>query len=504
MDTNPSAIIAPAAIAPRDLAHRQAWRTAAVLLGLGTAALLLLFRAEAAAAWRIWMSSTAYSHGPLVLPIAAWLGWVRRDRLAQLSPRPFAWAALPAGVAVLAWLAAERMGIMEGRQFAVLGLFYAFVLAVIGWRAMRALAAPLAYLVFLVPFGAFAVPLLQSITARMIDFGLGLTGIPHYVDDLVIEIPEGSFYVAEACAGLRFIIASLAFGALYALVTFRSPGRRLAVMGLALAVPILANGLRTFGLVVLGHVQGSAASIEADHVLYGWVFFTIVIFLLILAGLPFREDAAPPARGIAEPAQRAAPTPALIGAALPVLAIAMAGPAAAGVLDRAAGPPSELRATLLAPPGCETTPNGSELRCPGGVVSARLLVFPPRVNWDAVAGERRRAIGAESDEDITFDIAMHGGTWRARQPHAGTETLAFAAWLEGRPVGDGLRTRAAQALHAFRGGASRPVLVILRMGTEGQRDAAQQRTALRTVLQLQGETLAGRAASLSRGDVRAE
>ncbi|MBY0338174.1 MAG: exosortase, partial [Acetobacteraceae bacterium] len=292
------------------------WRTPLVLLGAGILLLLWVFGTEASDAVRIWSSSAAYNHGFMVLPIAAWLAWQRRHRLAELAPRPAPLLGLAALPCAVAWLAAERLGIMEGRQFAALGMMVALVPAVLGWRVARAFAVPLAYLVFLVPFGEFTVPWLQDVTARMVDAGLDLTGIPHFTDGLIIEIPEGQFHIAEACAGLRFIIAALAFGALYAAVMFRSPGRRAIVMALALAVPVLANGVRAWGLVVLGHVQGSAAAVEADHLLYGWVFFSLVLVLLILAGLPFRQDSATPPilDRDAPPAPR--PAVALIAAAL--------------------------------------------------------------------------------------------------------------------------------------------------------------------------------------------
>ncbi|MBR0677493.1 exosortase, partial [Roseomonas alkaliterrae] len=285
----------------------SAWRLPLILLATGLAAWGAIFAAEAVHAVRIWESSAAYNHGWLILPIALWLAWERRHRLALLRPVPAPALALLGLPAAAAWFIAERLGVMEGRQFAALGVVYALVLGTLGWRVALAMAAPLAYLVFLVPFGAFTVPMLQSVTAHMVDIGLDFTGIPHYVDDLLIEIPAGSFYVAEACAGLRFIIAALAFGALYAFVMFRSPWRRLIVMVLALVVPVIANGVRAFGLVVLGHIEGSAAAVEADHVLYGWGFFSIVLLLLIAAGLPFREDRGRPPvlSGPGEPPARA-------------------------------------------------------------------------------------------------------------------------------------------------------------------------------------------------------
>jgi exosortase A len=275
--------------------RQRDWVTALLRLGLLLVLWGMVFAAEIRAAIRIWDSSTAYAHCWLVLPVALWLGWQRRGRLAALRPAPNLLLALPGLAAGLAWLLAEHLGLMEGRQLAALGLAWVLALAVLGLPVCRALAVPLLYLVFLVPFGAFLVPALQRITAAMIELGLRIGGIPHYVDALVIEIPAGRFLVAEACAGLRFLIAALAFGALYAAEMFRSPGRRLVVLVLSLVVPIVANGVRALGIVLVGHYHGSAEAAAADHVIYGWVFFSVVILVLVLAGLPFREEAARPA-----------------------------------------------------------------------------------------------------------------------------------------------------------------------------------------------------------------
>lgn len=482
-----------------------AWRWPLAAFLAGTALWLALFWAEARHAVRIWETSAAYNHGWLILPIALWLAWARKHRLPLLRPRPtplFALLALP-GVAV--WLLAERMGVMEGRQFAALGLFYALFLSVFGWRVALAMAAPLIYLVFLVPFGAFTVPALQVITARMIDWGLDFTGIPHFVDDLMIEIPAGSFYVAEACAGLRFIIAALAFGALYAFVMYRSPWRRAAVMALALLVPIAANGVRAFGLVLLGHWWGSAAAVEADHVIYGWGFFSVVILLLIAAGLPFREDrdAPPHLTGPGPAGGRGGPAAAL-GAAALALGLAAAGPAAAARLDAvaAAAPPRELPVPLAAHGPCEAA-EGGRLSCGGTVVSARLILFSPLVNWDAVADARRRLTLAASDQDRTFDAPVPGGRpWRVRQPKDEAGMTAVGAWLDGRMVGDGVRSRADQALNALRGGGpGGPVIAVVEVRPpEGAApDFVRERNLVRAVLEAQGPAVAQRAAALSLG-----
>lgn len=467
------------------------WAVALWALGAALLAWGFVFRVEIIAAVTVWSTSATYNHGWLVLPVAAWLAWGRRHRLSVLSPVPTAWALLPALAAGGMWLLAERLGIMEGRQFAAIGVFYALVLAALGFRVCLAMAGPLAYLVFLVPFGAFLVPMLQKLTAGMIVLGLQLLEIPHYVDDLIIEIPAGIFLVAEACAGLRFIIASLAFGALYALVMFRSPGRRLLVMVLALVVPVVANGLRALGIVVLGHHLGSAQAAAADHLIFGWVFFSAVILLLTLAGLPFRQDTPEPAPPAAAqpsgPAPRAAP---LLGAVAATLLLALPGPALVQALQRDAAAATRAEAApLAAPPGC--TADGAALRCGDTRVVAERLVFSPRATWSALVTERYRRAGHD-DAALTFGFTQDGVRWHGQQ--AAGETMAHAAWLDGAAVGDGLRTRAAQALNSLGMGEGRPVLVVLRLSHGGGgavERLREDRALLHAVLAAQAADAAG-------------
>ena len=179
---------------------------------------------------------------------------------------------------------------MEGRQLVAVTFVEVLFLAMLGTRLWWALAGPLLYLYFLVPFGEFLTPKLQDITTWFIRHGLEILGVPAYIDGYIIEIPQGTFFVAEACAGLRFLIASIAFGCLYALMMYRSPLRRGVFILVSIVVPIIANGFRGLGIVYLGYLLNSAQAAAADHVIYGWVFFSAVILLLIVLGLPFRQD----------------------------------------------------------------------------------------------------------------------------------------------------------------------------------------------------------------------
>ncbi|MEO3471539.1 exosortase A [Roseomonas sp. CAU 1739] len=477
------------------------WAAPLLALGVALAAWGALFAPEAAAAVAVWESSTAYNHCWLIPPIALWLGWQRRGRLQGMVPAPSFRAALLLPPLGLGWLVAERLGIMEGRQLAAVAIAVTVVVAILGLRFGRAMAAPLAYLVFLVPFGAFSVPVLQRVTARMIEFLLGLTGIPHYVDDIVIEIPAGRFLVAEACAGLRFLIASVAFGALYALTMFRSTGRRLVVMVLSVVVPILANGLRGFGLVMIGHYSGTAAAVEADHVLYGWLFFSIVLLLLILAGLPFRQDGSPPSRPsvVPPPIDRPRGTVFAAMAAVAMLGITL-GPAVAWALDRGGrAEPASMAGRLIPPDGCVAEAGGTRLQCSGWIVSARVIAFPARANWSAVVAARRQALGG-SDIEYGYTVTLNDGAarWSVRQSQNGMR--AVATWFDGRPAGEGLRDRATQAWNVLRGGDASPVVVALDLqpGAGAAFDPQRVRGAFEQVLAAQGVDLVARAAALSR------
>ena len=275
----------------------EAWLATLFAIDLGLVTFAAAFFHEMARAVDVWIASTAYNHCFLVLPLFGFLLWDRRSTIALLRPHPAPWAVLVMPLLVMLWAGAALMDVLEARQLLIVALFEVFLLSIIGWRTFRALLAPLLFLFFLVPFGAFLVPALQIFTTSFTVHGLELLGIPVYADRFFIQIPAGSFEVAEACAGLRFLIASIVFGCFFATVMYQSWLRRLIFIVLSLIVPIIANGFRALGLLLLAELEGSASAVAADHVIYGWLFFSVITFLLILIGLSFsgRQSVAVPA-----------------------------------------------------------------------------------------------------------------------------------------------------------------------------------------------------------------
>jgi exosortase A len=315
-----------------------------IALGAGLVALALLFQREIFAAINVWRSSTAYNHCFLVIPVVCYLLYDRRDALRGARPSPYPSAIIAGAPLAIVWLAAERIGVMEGRQLVAMSFVELLLFVALGPRLWWMIAGPLLFLYFLVPFGAFLTSALQDGTTAFVAYGLSILHIPVYTDGYTIEIPEGDFQIAEACSGLRFLIAAVVFGCLYALLMYRSVLRRAMFIGLSIIVPILANGVRALGIIAFGHYVGDGKAALADHVLYGWTFFSIVILVLITLGLPFRQDMSPRPKSMhpqMPPRSMRHSWHALIEIG-GVVALAAAGPAAALQLDR----PSSWRTQL--------------------------------------------------------------------------------------------------------------------------------------------------------------
>jgi exosortase/archaeosortase family protein len=135
-----------------------------------------------------------------------------------------------------------------------------------------------------VPFGDFIVPVLQEYTAWFAVWLLQLSGLPMYREGLYISIPAGDFVVAEECSGVRYLIASVALGLIYAYISYRSVWRRAALVALAIALPIIANGIRAWGIIMIAHWTDMEHAVGVDHLIYGWVFFGFVMLLLFWLG----------------------------------------------------------------------------------------------------------------------------------------------------------------------------------------------------------------------------
>lgn len=268
------------------------------------AALLALFHETATAMVGIWMRSETFAHAFLVPPITAWLVWRKRAQLAQHTPRAAPWMLVPMALACLLWVIGELADVNAATQFALVLLIVLSVPAVFGFAVAREITFPLLFLFFAVPIGEFMVPPMMEWTADFTVAAISLSGIPVYREGLQFVIPSGNWSVVEACSGVRYLIASFMVGSLFAYLNYQSYKRRTIFILASLAAPIVANWLRAYIIVMLGHLSGNKLAAGADHLVYGWVFFGIIILVMFLIGARWSEPDAPAPVAVARPADQ--------------------------------------------------------------------------------------------------------------------------------------------------------------------------------------------------------
>ena len=262
----------------------SAWRSGLARLALAWAALILLFLPEWRAMAYQWWCGPSYSHVLVVPAILLWLVALRAGPLLRLSPCCWAPGLGLLGAAVMLWALGALMGLAVVSEAGAVAALAACVPLLLGVRVATGLVFPLGYLAFLVPAGDELVPPLQMLTARMTVALAHLSGVPAVIDGVFIHTPAGLFEIADACSGVRFLIAMAAFGVLAANVCFISWRRRAVFLGACLMLSVLANGVRAWGTVYAAQIWGAARAGGFDHIVYGWIFFALVITGTLLVG----------------------------------------------------------------------------------------------------------------------------------------------------------------------------------------------------------------------------
>lgn len=398
--SSPSLVGGPGALSP-------VWRAALGRLALAWCGLFALFFADWAAMAGQWWNSSTYNHILLVPLILLWLLGQRKAELLTLTPQNW-WPGLAfAGLSAFLWAMGAFAGIATARQLGAVLLLAAAVLTLLGPRVGAGLAFPLCYMLFLVPFGDELVPVLQMITAEMTITLVHLSGVPAAIDGVFIDTPAGLFEVAEACSGVKFLIAMIAFGVLVANACFVSRRRRALFLTACFIVPVAANGVRAWATIFAAQYVGADAAAGFDHLIYGWIFFGVVLVLLI-AGAWRHFD-----RSVDDPvidADRIGASPLLgrlaawrIGGTAALAGLALIGLAAQGWVRAGSALAAELPRQVFLP------------EVPGW----KRIDYAPQVWWEPRAGGAdHRLLGSYADHEgrvVDVFVAVYASQGEGRE-----------------------------------------------------------------------------------------
>jgi len=225
------------------------------------------------------------SHGFLIVPLALYLAWERRGELTRLERRP----SLAGLIIVLGSVSVLAAGTLGSELFltriSMLGVLAGTIVFMCGWRHLRTLAFPIAFLLLMIPlpaiiFNQIALPL-QLLASRVGEQTLMVLGIPVLREGNVIILAHTSLEVVEACSGIRSLAALITLAVVYGYFTDPRTSVRVAIILSSIPIAVVANALRVAGTGVAAQYYGPGVAEGFFHTFSGWVMF-IVAFAAML------------------------------------------------------------------------------------------------------------------------------------------------------------------------------------------------------------------------------
>lgn len=276
----------PAEIHTQKTPHLKLLLSAIVML----LAYLAVFWPTLAKMENIWRHSETYMHGYLILPISLWLIWRKKHSLFSITPEPTFLPIFFILPVLILWLMAFAIDVNFVSQFAAVFYLQLMLWSLLGHKLIKKIWFPISFLIFMVPFGDAANPVLQQITADLVVVLLHQIDMPVFRDGLYLYTASAVFEVAVACSGLNFLLSSLVLACLFCHLHFKKLYKSALFVVFVLVLSIAANGIRAFLLVVIGERTNLAYGFGADHYYYGWLVFFIVICFAFWVGGKFSDD----------------------------------------------------------------------------------------------------------------------------------------------------------------------------------------------------------------------
>lgn len=233
-----------------------------------------------------------YGHGYLVIVISIYLIVSNRKRLLDTIPCPSYVVTPLVLISSLLWATAVVVDVEMLQSVSLLLLVFSIVWMATGHQAMKLLAFPILFMVFAIPIWFPISPLLQDFTADVVFLITRFLHIPAFRQENLIVIPAGVFSIEEACSGLRYLLAALTLGTLYAYQNYVSLVARITVVLVAAIAAIAANILRVLIVVYVGYATDMQHPWVSDHLMLGWYLFGgLVAIMLVLDARLYRRTA---------------------------------------------------------------------------------------------------------------------------------------------------------------------------------------------------------------------
>ncbi len=234
-----------------------------------------------------WYNDADYSHGFLVPLLSGYLIWRQRDTLAKTPVRPSFVGGMLVVLGSLAVLFLGSLGAeLSLARGSIIGIICGLIVYFRGWAWLRALAFPIAFLLFCIPlphllYNEIVFPLqfiASSFATRILEI---LNIFPIMREGNVLVMPGLRLEVVEACSGIRSLISLLALAAGYGYLAEKSNVVRWFMFLAMIPLAIISNGTRVMITALMAHYIGPQAAEGFMHEFSGWVIFVVATILFL-------------------------------------------------------------------------------------------------------------------------------------------------------------------------------------------------------------------------------
>jgi exosortase len=247
--------------------------------------LLLCYAPMLRALFHQWQSDDDMGHGMFVPVIAAYIAWTRRERLLEIVPKPNGWGLLLVILGSVQLCVASFAGELFLARTAVILAVIGTLLYLRGFETVRALAFPLALLLFMVPlpgiiYKQITFPL-QLLASRIAESTLELAGITVLRDGNILEFSNLKLSVVEACSGIRSLLSLAFFSLAYSFFCDEKVWMRWVLLLGTVPIALIANASR----IVVSGVAGRYSPELAEgvfHFVSSWIIFTAAVTIFLL------------------------------------------------------------------------------------------------------------------------------------------------------------------------------------------------------------------------------
>ena len=232
-----------------------------------------------------WLNHSNNSHGILVPFISAYLIWQKRDQLAKVGLENNAWGALIFLLSMILYIVSYAGAVAVVSRAMIVTSLIGLVLLNFGNAVFRIIAFPLIFLVFMVPmpdtiYGLVAFPL-QLFATDVSAFIIRNLSIPVFQEGNMLYFTQTQLEVAEACSGLRSMMAFIMLSCLFAYMMKSNWRWRLIIVVSAIPLALFANIVRVTGTGILANFYGEKVARGFLHDFSGLAVFAFGFILLL-------------------------------------------------------------------------------------------------------------------------------------------------------------------------------------------------------------------------------